>query len=130
MKWLFLIIAISLSACSTSKLNLYSPTLGAYNFNYNVEAPSKTGVIQAFDDGKDTYLKVYRPNRRIEGLTFIEEGSKKRLEVAPVKRNLFQISGLYDAITVNSGGMRSYITRLRPEIEEGSRCESSQGCRS
>lgn len=130
MKRLFLITMITLSACSTSRLNLYSPTLGAYDFNYSVEAPSKTGVIQAFDDGKDTYLKIYRPNRGLQGLTFVETGANKPLKVSPVKRNLLCVSGLHDAITVESGGMKSYITRLEAEIKEGSRCKSSQDCRS
>lgn len=130
MKKLILTAIIFLSACSTSRLDLYSPTLGTYNFNYGIDGRSKAGVIQVFDDGKDTYFKLYRPNEGVQGLTFVESASNALLKVNPIQRNLIQISGVHDAITVGSGGLKTYIKRLEPEVKEKSRCKSSQGCHS
>ena len=130
MKRLILIATIILSGCSTSRIDLYSPTLGTYNFNYSVDGRSKAGVIQVFDDGKDTYFKLYRPDRGLEGLRFVDTGSNANLKADSIQRNLIQISGIHDAITVSSGGLKTFIKRLEPEIKEKSSCKLNPVCRS
>ncbi len=42
--------------------------LGRYSFDYEIENPENTGLIQAFDDGKLTYLHISYFSQRMRDM--------------------------------------------------------------
>lgn len=112
------LLALILGGCSASKPDLYSSELGKYNFNYSVKAPSRTGIIQVFDDGRDTYLKLFRPNKGPSGLIILETNTRALLATNSIEKNLVLIYGLHDEITVKSDGLASFIVRELSKKEE------------
>ena len=129
MKRLLFTLIIFLSACSPSSLSLYGPTLGEYNFSYDVESPKKAGVIQVFDDGKDTYFKLLRDDGEVAALSFYEsDSSVELLEASSVHRNLIKVSGLHEAISVRSGKGTTYVTKAIYDVKRDTGCESVQDC--
>lgn len=129
MKRLLFTLIIFLSACSPSSLSLYGPTLGEYNFSYDIASPKKAGVIQVFDDGKDTYFKLLRDDGEVGALSFHEANSSvELLEASRVHRNLIKVSGLYEAISVRSGRGTTYVTKAVLQVKRDTQCESGQDC--
>ena len=106
-----LIFFFWLTACSTHRPDLNGPSLGPYNFSYSVESPRKAKVIQVFDNGKDTFFKIYKFNTLAESIRFKVPGEVSELAPVHVQGNLVLIRGLYDEIEVILDGKRSLVRK-------------------
>ncbi len=54
----FLAALIFLSGCATMRVQKEDERIGRYRFNYAVEADASCGLVQAFDDGVQTFVQV------------------------------------------------------------------------
>ena len=101
------ILILFLSSCCASKGKLSSgASLGAYNFSYTVERPSQAGIIQAFDDGINTFIKVF-PESEVS----FQSASKSPLEIKATEGNLNVLSGIHDTIFAFRGDKSSKVIR-------------------
>lgn len=55
--------------------------LGRYSFNYEVEKPEATGLVQVFNDGEFTYLQFADREAAAKTIRFIDPTSERALKV-------------------------------------------------
>lgn len=84
----FLAALIFLSGCATMRVQKEDERLGRYRFNYAVEADASCGLVQAFDDGAQTFVQVLEKSQVKKRKVRAKDGTNDKLISA-------KISGAY-----------------------------------
>ena len=105
-----LTILLLCSACSSKKPIDPTDRFGKYNFSYDLAQRERTKLIQAFDDGKGTYLH------------FLNVENLKPLHIYPhnknislkykIENNFVRVLGIYKALKIVSGRKISFLKRV------------------
>ena len=85
------------TGCSARKTELpKDSTLGRYSFSYKIENQLSLGLIQVFDDGRNTYLK-FLPNTSSNPQ--IRDGGNNPLR-AKQEGGFVTVSGVHERLTI------------------------------
>jgi flagellar motor protein MotB len=102
---------VPVGACVTPRAQPALPLLAGHNFSYSTEDREKVGLVQAFDDGKNTFLQFRDtppPNVEIRRDTETE-----KIPFTPEDRYLV-LNGVYDRLRITSAD--NYATVLNQTI--------------
>lgn len=104
-----------ITACAGRAPVPSGPTLGRYNFNYSLEKPARTGLIQVFDDGEETFLRFLPTERHWNTLSFRSAGNEDSLEPKRIYRNTVVLPGIHDHLLTEHAGKGTVIKRVKVE---------------